>query len=268
VLPKILKEMPAGAFAFFLIDPKHWHIRLRDLAALLARPHSEVIFNFMFDFINRAASIRDPAVATALDDLIPCGGWASKLEKAERSGNVTSDQRKAILIDAFGTSLKKFGNYEYVAETTVLRPLKDRPLYCLFYATRHPVGIEVFRDCQVEALQEESRARAAIRVRHIANTTGQRELFESLHDMAPNELEAFLSEQRVEAAKSLLALAPKSPRFSIYADLRAHVLARHVVRASDVNKIAARLRKEKQLLFPDWEKGKRVPQSGYRTQRG
>ena len=57
VLSKILKDVPKDAFVFFLIDPKGWRIPLGALKALLARPRSEVIFNFMFDFINRAASI-------------------------------------------------------------------------------------------------------------------------------------------------------------------------------------------------------------------
>jgi len=85
--------------------------------------------------------------------------------------------------------------------------------------------------------------------------------------MAPDEMGSFLQDQRIEAEKTLLELAPNSPHFLTYEKLRAQVLARHVVRRPDVNKIAARLRHEKRLLFPDWEKQKRVPQPGYRTQR-
>jgi hypothetical protein len=221
----------------------------------------------MYHFINRAASIRDPVVVAGLADLIPYGDWRTKLETAERTESIGPNERKAILVDAFGASLKKLGNYEYVAETTVLRPLQDRPLYCLFYAIRHPKGIEVFRDCQVAALQEQSSTRAKTRVRHIATTTGQSELFESLHDMAPDKLKSFLAEERLAAESTLLSLAPRSPHFLTYENLRGQVLARHVIKAADVNTIAARLHSENQLPFPDWEKGKRVPQREYRTQR-
>jgi len=267
VLSTILSDIPRDAFVFFLIDPKGWRIPLRNLEALLARPKSEIVFNFMFDFINRAVSITDVAFTTALDELIPFGDWRSRLDKAERAGGVHPRERKAILVDAFSRCLKRLGNYDYVAETTVLRPLKDRPLYCLFYATRHPKGIEVFRDCQIAALRVESRTRATSKVKHVATTTGQGEFFESLHDMAPDQLEAFLQNERTEAEKALLELAPKSPHFVAYEKLRAQVLARHVVRLPDVNRIAARLHNEKRLLFPDWEKGKKVPQSSYRAQR-
>ncbi len=57
VLPSVLNAVPSDAFAFFFIDPKGWRIRLRALKPMLARSNSEVVFNFMFDFINRAASI-------------------------------------------------------------------------------------------------------------------------------------------------------------------------------------------------------------------
>ena len=78
--------------------------------------------------------------------------------------NLTPEERKELLVGAFTESLAKLGNYRFVAETTVLRPRKDRPLYCLCYATRHQRGIEVFRDCQIKALQEQSVTRATLKV--------------------------------------------------------------------------------------------------------
>jgi three-Cys-motif partner protein len=269
VLPTILTDIPHEAFTFFLIDPMGWRIPLNALAPMLARRNSEVIFNFMFDFINRAVSIKDPTVISGVNELIPYGDWRAKLDEAERAspGGLTSEERKAILVDAFAKSLAQLGNYQYVAETTVLRPLRDRPLYCLFYATRHDTGIEVFRDCQVKALTEQSRTRAAAKVKHAESNTGQIEIFQSLHDMAPDELTAFLTAQRAEAVKSLLELTPVAPDTILFQKLWPKVLSRHVVRLPDVNRIAAQLRSDEKLLFPDWEKGKRVPQPYYRTQR-
>ncbi|HEY7297419.1 MAG TPA: three-Cys-motif partner protein TcmP [Xanthobacteraceae bacterium] len=266
VLPNILSEIPTDAFAFFLIDPKGWRLPLTALAPLLRRANSEVIFNFMFDFINRAASIRDPAVVAGLNELIPFGDWRQRLQAAERDG-ASPDVRKAILVEAFSECLVRLGQYRYVAETTVLRPVKDRPLYCLFYATRHPIGIEVFRDSQIKALEEQSKARATGKVRHAEATTGQREIFESLHDMAPNELAAFLEGQRQHATALLLRLTPDAPSTIRYHDLWPQILARLVVRHSDVNRITAQLRRHGLLVIPDWERSKRVPQPEYRVQK-
>jgi hypothetical protein len=47
----------------------------------------------------------------------------------------------------------------------------------------------------------------------------------------------------------------------------AQVLARHVIRHPQVNELAVKLRKAQALDFPDWEKGKRVPQASSRTWR-
>jgi three-Cys-motif partner protein len=266
VLPTILADIPAQAFAFFFVDPKGWRFRLHDLAAMLQRSKSEVIFNFMFDFINRAVSMSNPALTRSLDELIPYGDWRKKLEEAERRG-ATSDDRKMILVDAFGESLAKIGDYNYVAETTVLKPLSDRPLYCLCYATRHPKGIEVFRDCQLQALHEQSKARAATKVKHAESVSGQREIFESLHEMAPNDLETKLAAEKAAAERLLLELTPVAPSSVTYEVVWPRVLAKHMVRVPDVNQMAARLRKEESISFPDWERGKRVPQPQYRMQR-
>ncbi len=125
----------------------------------------------------------------------------------------------------------------------------------------------MFRDCQIKALIEQSKTRAATKVKHAKTSSGQGELFESLHDMGPDELTSFLQAQRGEAEKTLLQLTPKTPSSILYDKLWPQVLARHVVRLPDVNKIAAQLHNDGVLLFPEWEKRKRVPQPHYRTQR-
>lgn len=95
-----------------------------------------MIFNFMFDFINRAASIKDAIVVSGLDELIPYGDWRARLEQAEQTG-ATPDQRKSILVASFTDTLRTIGAYAYVAETTILRPLRDsRSIAC---ATRRVI---------------------------------------------------------------------------------------------------------------------------------
>ncbi len=269
LIPTILKVIPSDAFAFFFIDPKGWRIPLQRLTPLLSRANSEVIFNFMFDFINRAVNISDANIVAGLNELIPYGDWRGKITEAETQGggNLTPEARKTVVVGAFTESLGKLGNYRFVAETTILRPLKDRPLYCLCYATRHPRGIEVFRDCQIKALQEQSATRAAVKLQHAATTSGQAEMFESLHDMGPDELNAFLASERQQAESSLLELTPQKPATIRYEALWPEVLARHVIRRPQVNELAVKLRNAQALEFPDWEKGKRVPQPSYRTWR-
>jgi len=60
IVPTIMRDIPAAAFAYFLIDPKGWRIPLMKLKPMRERRSSEMTFNFMFEFINRAANIDDP----------------------------------------------------------------------------------------------------------------------------------------------------------------------------------------------------------------
>ena len=86
--------------------------------------------------------------------------------------------------------------------------------------------------------------------------------------MAADDLTSFLQQERNQAENTLMNLVPEKPYYIVYQDLWPQVLGRHVVRRPDVNEIAARLRREGRLLFPDWEKGKRISQPNYRIQRG
>jgi hypothetical protein len=139
-----------------------------------------------------------------------------------------------------------------------------RPLYSLFYGTRHDTGLEVFRNCQVTALEAQSKTRAATKVGHAVQKSGQGEIFKSFREMSPEEEVApVLTSERVIARQTLLEMAPLQGSRMLYKDLWPLVLARHIVRRVDVNKIAADLKKEGLLVFPNWEAKKRVPHPEY-----
>jgi hypothetical protein len=252
------------AFAFFLIDPKGWRIPLQQLGPLLSRKKSEVVFNFMFEFINRAANMSDPIVVKGLDELMPNSNWQQRLRTAEdKYGHygLSGDDRKNVLVGAFRDSLKHVGGYTYAAEITVLRPLKERPLYCLVYGTRHESGIAVFRDCQMAVLKAQAELRAQGKVKASAAKSGQSELFESMLDMAPDKEAAIRARERARALEMVRAVTPQSPRSITYRELWANVLSECEVKKTDLNVICADLKKAGELLFPDWEQGKRVPLS-------
>ncbi|HWA91607.1 MAG TPA: three-Cys-motif partner protein TcmP [Rhizomicrobium sp.] len=255
-------QIPPKAFAFVLIDPKGWNIDIMKLAPLLQRANSEVVFNFMFDFINRAASMNEPATIAGLNALMPFEGWREKLSAA-----LTSEARKGVLIEAFRETLMKVGNYRYVAETPVLRPLKDRTLYSLFYGTRQPPGIEVFRDCQIKTLREQDRVRIETKIKEQQRTSGQGELFASSVPVRDDDLPIDIEKERLEAERTLLELTPKAPHAVAYGEIWPLVLAKHAVRRTELNNIAARLKKSESLLFPEWGVRKRVPDDGYRMSR-
>lgn len=263
--PRLLADIPTGAFAFLFIDPKGWRIRTQAIAGLLKRPNSEVVFNFMFDFINRAASMADPE--EGLNELMTHGSWKAGLQGIDRGAPSASAMRKAVLVEAFSETLRKVGEYEYVAETPVLRPLIDRTLYSLIYATRKPHGIEVFRDCQIKTLLEQAAVRGVAKVTQAQARSGQGEMFSSASDMASDGIEEYLASEREAAERALLTFVPGHPKTVRYGDVWPRVLSSHAVRKSDLNAMAGSLRKSGVFTFPDWEPRKRVPNDDYRISR-
>lgn len=262
----IKSGIPANAFAFILIDPKGWRIPIEAIAPLLSRPNTEILFNFMFDFINRAASMSAPVTVNGLDELLPVDGWREALAEIDTK-LPESDRpaaRKVVLIDAFRRVLRDRGGYPYVAEIPVLRPVKDRTLYSLVYATRNSKGIEVFRDCQIKTIREQEVVRGAAKVARNIEDSGQGDMFGTTHGFGPDLISQFLQSEQGKAEELLLALANGSKWGSIWPE----VLTHHAVRRTELNVIAARLRKEGKLVFPNWQAGKRVPDDGYQVQRG
>ena len=265
LVPTLLARIPKNAFSFLFIDPKGWRIDMKGLAPLLQRPNCEVLFNFMFEFINRAASMSEAATVQGLDELIAAPGWRQRLVGATAvAGKTLADMRKEILVEAFSDTMRSIGKYGFVAETPIFRPMKDRTLYSLIYATRRPPGIEVFRKVQIETLVTQETVRTSMRK---AKTHGpQPELFGQF-EMGKTETEMYLEAERRKADALLLGLAPAYPNRATYGDIWPQVLARHAVTKPELNKIASEHRKEGRLYFPDWLPGKKVPSDNGRIAR-
>lgn len=114
--PELLKDIPARAFAFLFIDPKGWAIDMQRIAPLLKRPNSEVVFNFMFDFINRFAELQKPQVTASLDRLLVAPGWRAQLAASPDAGVsqaavVQTDGVREILSRADGARLARINDH-------------------------------------------------------------------------------------------------------------------------------------------------------------
>ncbi|MFT4954113.1 MAG: three-Cys-motif partner protein [Brevundimonas sp.] len=262
----IAAQIPEGAFTFVLIDPKGWRINTAELAPLLRRKNCEVLFNFMFDFVNRAASMTEAPTVAGINELIPGGEWREQLAALTATG-ATPAERKQILIGAFSQGLADIGNFKFVAETPVLRPLHDRVLYSLIFATKKARGLEVFRDCQLLALTEQSKIRGEAKLRDISTKANQFEMFGSVTEMAPDDTLLDLPAEIRRAEATLMSLIPLTPDSVAYGDVWPQVLASHVVRRMHVGQMAAQMRTKGQLRFEGWPPRKRTPDDEYRVSR-
>lgn len=261
IVSKILDEIPRDAFAFILLDPKGWRIPITTIEPLLRRPNTEVVFNFMFEFINRAASMSAVDIIEGLDELLPAQGWRLALAEVDLRypERDRAAMRRRILIDTFRRVLADTGNYGFVAETPVMRPLKNSMLYALVYATRASKGIEVFRDCQIKTLREQEAIRGVAKITKERESSKQGSFFDSVQGLRPDPLVILLEEERIAAEQYLSSLLPMDGAGAVWHDLWPRVLERHTVRLTELKDIAVRLSKEGAIEFLNLAPGKRKP---------
>ena len=255
VADTLASQIPRDAFTFLFIDPKGWKIEMAMLKSLFSLRNCEIVFNFMFQFVNRAAYISDPAITKGLNELITAPNWRQKILDASES---STEERKRILVEAFSSTIAQIGGFEYVADTTIFRPMKDQPLYSLIYATRKPKGIEVFRNCQIKTLREQSAVRDATRSADMLRAKGQHELF-GLSEMKSNTVEIDLQEQARLAKEEFLTIVRQSGNKLSYADIWPKILSRFVISKPEMNAIAADARKQGLITIPNWGVRQRTP---------
>lgn len=261
IASEIACAIPSSAFTFTLIDPKGFNLDLMALKPLIDRPCSEVVFNFMFDYANRFTDL--PSLAKTYDRLFPNVNWRAKLEAVSNDPNAGPIERKSAFLDCFKEAVRTVGGYKYVADVDIRYPGKDRTFYFLVYGTREPAGIEVFRDCQVRALEAQSMI-AGQKSLSKREENGQAGLFGPEWETAPATHRSLLDHEREKAHDTLLNIAASQPG-SLWGYVWPQMLAKHAIRKPDANAIATSMYKSGKIKFPDWKDKKRVPANSYRT---
>src|SRR5690606_19571091 len=229
---------------------------MAELGRLISRENCEVVFNFMFDFVNRFAEWGP--VSESMDCLFVGVDWRQRI----RDG----DDRKTAIHECFRESLVNVGRYPYCLSTEVLKSTSDRVLYSLFYATRHPEGVRVFRDTQIKSLEAQQRVRAELREQRGGADSGQGELF-ALHDMTRDQTSEFLQREKSLARDAMLDAAPEPPSSERFGDVATGLMLEHVVRRVELGRIAAQLRKDGLIQISPWPARKIVPDDDYRISR-
>lgn len=142
-------------FTFFFIDPKGWKVITAPvLAPLLALNRAEFLINLMYDFVNRAMSMK--AQQANVEELLG--------KPINFSGEETATERQHIIVSQYRQMMGNLYNGR-TAHVTVERPGMDRVLYFLIYLTRHPMGLIVFKDAaeQMDMVQRVSQFETKLR---------------------------------------------------------------------------------------------------------
>lgn len=158
-LPEIISfvQQDANTFPFTLIDPTGSSgFKMSVIAPLLRLEPGEVLVNFMLEFIRRY--IEQRGLRQGLADLFGTDDFDENL--AERSGLDRDD----AITGKYCECLSRFCNYKHVLRAHVLHPDKDRLRFQLIYGTRHPKGVEKFKEAEKRAMELQEKSRAHIEV--------------------------------------------------------------------------------------------------------
>jgi three-Cys-motif partner protein len=171
---EILAWCGSEAFTFFFIDPKGWKdVGIEVLRPLLRRPRSEFLINFMYGFINRAASMaeQNAAIAALLGEPLKL---ADGLSPEEREELILRTYRKNLKICVKSTRSQYSPRTAYVR---VMDPEKERLKYHLVYLTSHPQGIIEFMAISEHVDLVQKKVRAVKRNTARAKATGMDDMF-------------------------------------------------------------------------------------------
>lgn len=171
--PQILEWTGNDAFTFFFIDPKGWSPIVVDvLTPLLRRPRSEFLINFIYEFINRTASMSQ--FRDAMRRL---------LGKEVAVEGKTPEERELALVGTYRETLKTVvpsGRKPFTARTayvTVMHPEKERTKYHLVYLSCHPKGIVEFMNISQTVDVVQVRVRLASQLAEQAAKSGTMDMF-------------------------------------------------------------------------------------------
>jgi len=142
---EILEKCGDKAFTFFFIDPEGWtDVGIPRLGKLLARPKSEFLITFMYDFVNRfveKADLRDQ-IAAMLGNLSE--------EEYQNFENLLPKERERFIVHKYRDQIKAAMKFDELQSRSYHAAVKDKDKektkYHLVYGTRHPKGIIVFAE--------------------------------------------------------------------------------------------------------------------------
>jgi three-Cys-motif partner protein len=218
-IDKIIDFTKGGGFPFIFIDPTGWTgFGMDAITPLLKITPGEVLINFMTGDIRRF--LQDEATQESLIRLFGSDSFRSKVQGLEGQDRVDA------AVEIYSEEIAQRGNFRYTPSATVLRGEADRTRFHLIYATRHPKGLEVFKEAEKKAMEDMQPIRAEAHKRKKAST--QAELFEPevLHSSVYYDQ---LRERHLDKAKQKVIRFLQSQRKSLYDDVWAIALQEPMV---------------------------------------
>ena len=173
-MPRLLRWLQADEFAFVFVDPFGWKgiIEPAVLAPLLKRPRTELLINFMWNFINLATGLseQDTNLAAVFgEDWRDAAGYASEAKRRELMRRYR--RQLAEVCDGHG------GQRLRTAVLPVEYIDKKKVVFNLVYATHNATGLVVFWEEAEKTARKQERLKLQHRLDEVARKKGQNDLF-------------------------------------------------------------------------------------------
>lgn len=172
------------------------------IAPLLRLDQVEVLINFMTEDIRRFIESPQHQTQQGFARLFGSATFKDRLEKLQGL------DREDAAVSEYQARVIETGRFDFTASAIVLHPQFDRTNFHLIYATRHSLGIEVFKEAEKSAMGVMEQARSEAQKRTREKKTGQGEFgSEVLHDATYYESlrERYLSKARKSVVQLLRA---------------------------------------------------------------
>ena len=177
-------------FTFFFIDPTGWKpLVFNRLAPLLSRRSSEVLINFMTSHIKRFMESEGIGANIGPDYMRKVAG-------------LTGQELDDAAPLSFADELRSRKFYRYTCTSVVLHPTDKKTHYHLIYGTRHPKGVEKFKEAEKHCFPLMQEARLDARRRE----AGADEQFNLNDDWLPDEDQYVLRLKRHFIAEAFAAV--------------------------------------------------------------
>ena len=203
LVPEILEWCGTDSFVFFFIDPTGWKdaVEPPTLAPLLRRANSELLINFMYDFLSRT---------------VPQAEFQKDMERifgvVPDTKGMSPEARETFLVTLYRNNLKQVTaegeEQPRTAYVKVQMPTRDRTLYHLVYLTRHPKGIVEFMEASEKLDLVQKKVRASAKQDERIHKSRQTEMFSAAEQISDVRSHLDLSEVK-EYWLMLLSTLPK-----------------------------------------------------------
>ncbi len=130
----------APTFAF--IDPFGWSgVPMNTVRELLKARKCEILFNFMYESVNRFVADTRPGIHRSFSEL-----FGSEEDAHRRAATLRGDNRKTFLHDLYLKQLRTVCRFDFVRSFEMIDQRRNRTAYFLMYGTRHHRGLQVMKD--------------------------------------------------------------------------------------------------------------------------